>query len=118
MAQLDNATDSDSGEREFKSLRAGQKREPSWVPFFYMVLILLLRRPSAQDHFLVREQERPRLMRGQVEALVVVVDQLARSIFPLGGIPLSVLVQASPAVVQAVDRLLRDLRVLDRKSVV
>ena len=26
MAQLDNATDSDSGEREFKSLRAGQKR--------------------------------------------------------------------------------------------
>lgn len=36
MAQLDNATDSDSGEWGFKSLRAGQKRTPYGVSFFGM----------------------------------------------------------------------------------
>ena len=34
VAQLDNATDSDSGEWGFKSLRAGQKRTPYGVSFF------------------------------------------------------------------------------------
>ena len=35
VAQLDNATDSDSGEREFKSLRAGQRKGITFVvPFF------------------------------------------------------------------------------------
>ena len=33
VAQLDNATDSDSGEWGFKSLRAGQKRTPYGVSF-------------------------------------------------------------------------------------
>ena len=34
MAQLDNATDSDSGDRGFKSLWAGQNNNgyPKWVP--------------------------------------------------------------------------------------
>ena len=36
MAQLDNATDSDSGDRGFKSLWAGQiKKEYLMVLFFY-----------------------------------------------------------------------------------
>ena len=36
VAQLDNATDSDSGEREFKSLRAGQKKALFGVLFSMM----------------------------------------------------------------------------------
>ena len=40
VAQLDNATDSDSGDRGFKSLRADQnKRHPFWVPFVLVRIV-------------------------------------------------------------------------------
>ena len=44
MAQPDNAADSDSEDRGFESLRAGQKKE---VTFVYQKLLLFLSKPQA-----------------------------------------------------------------------
>ena len=48
VAQLDNATDSDSGEREFKSLRADQQKAHAEISMsFFVMLPLPIQRENA-----------------------------------------------------------------------